>query len=236
MNVGPAVSVSGLSYTYPDGTAALKNISLTVDRGERVGIIGANGAGKSTLMLHLNGIIMGNGDIRIHGMPVSNANLREIRRRVGVVFQNPDDQLFCPTVYDDIAFGPRNMGLGEAEIASRVEESLRRVGLNGDAGKSAFHLSMGQKKRAAIASVLSMGPELLALDEPTGSLDPKGRAQIIALLTGLGGTQIIISHDIDLVRRQCQRAVLLSKGEIAADGPVERIVSDVRLLEAHGMT
>lgn len=236
MNIGPAISVSGLSYRYPDGTAALKNINLTVERGERVGIIGANGAGKSTLMLHLNGIIIGTGDIRIHGLPVSNANLKEIRQRVGVVFQNPDDQLFCSTVYDDIAFGPRNMGLGEAEIASRVEESLRRVGLNGAASKSAFHLSMGQKKRAAIASVLSMGPELLALDEPTGSLDPKGRAQIIALLASLGGTQIIISHDIDLVRRQCQRAVLLSKGELVADGPVDRILSDTRLLEAHGMT
>lgn len=236
MTGGPAVSVTGLSYAYPDGATALRNVHLTVERGERVGIIGANGAGKSTLLLHLNGIIMGNGNIRIHGLPVSNANLKEIRRRVGVVFQNPDDQLFCPTVYDDIAFGPRNMGLGEAEIASRVEESLRRVGLNGAAGKSAFHLSMGQKKRAAIATVLSMGPELLALDEPTGSLDPKGRAQIIALLAGLGGTQIIISHDIDLVRRQCQRAVLLSKGEVVADGPVDRILADTRLLEEHGMT
>lgn len=235
MTGGPAISVAGLSYSYPDGTAALKNISLTVERGERVGIIGANGAGKSTFMLHLNGIIMGNGDIRIHGLPVSNANLKEIRRRVGVVFQNPDDQLFCPTVFDDIAFGPRNMGLGEAEIASRVEESLRRVGLSGVAAKSAFHLSMGQKKRAAIASVLSMGPELLALDEPTGSLDPRGRAQVIALLAALGGTQMIISHDIDLVRRQCGRAVLLAKGEIVADGPVERILADTHLLESHGM-
>lgn len=236
MTGGPAISVAGLSYSYPDGTAALKNISLTVECGERVGIIGANGAGKSTFMLHLNGIIMGNGDIRIHGLPVSNANLKEIRRRVGVVFQNPDDQLFCPTVFDDIAFGPRNMGLSEAEIALRVEESLLRVGLNGVAAKSAFHLSMGQKKRAAIASVLSMGPELLALDEPTGSLDPRGRAQVIALLAALGGTQMIISHDIDLVRQQCGRAVLLAKGEIVADGPVERILADTRLLEAHGMT
>ncbi len=229
------IRVDRLSYRYPDGTPALNGISLAVRRGERLGIIGANGAGKSTLLLHLNGIIMAPGNVTVCGMTVSKEHLREIRRRVGIVFQNPDDQLFCPTVYDDIAFGPRNMGLDEPDIKARVEESVRRVGLNGAVAKSAFHLSMGQKKRAAIASVLSMGPELLALDEPTSSLDPKGRGQLIALLRELGGTQIIISHDIDFVRRQCERVILLSKGTVAADGPAASLLEDTRLLEKHGM-
>jgi cobalt/nickel transport system ATP-binding protein len=232
---GAAIQVEALSFTYPDGQGALDGLSLSIREGERVGLIGANGAGKSTLLLHLNGIFSSNGSVRVFGMRVEKANLKTIRQSVGLVFQNPDDQLFCPTVGDDVAFGPRQLRLPEAEVAARVERSLAAVGLRGFEARSAFHMSFGEKKRVAIATVLSMNPKLLALDEPTSNLDPRSRKELIRLLRRLGGTQIIASHDLDLVRTLCDRAVLLSKGRNVAEGAPEKILSDTALLEAHGL-
>jgi cobalt/nickel transport system ATP-binding protein len=232
---GAVIQVDALSFTYPDGQRALDGLSLAVRDGEKVGLIGANGAGKSTLLLHLNGILPSNGCVRVLGMKVEKANLKTIRQSVGLVFQNPDDQLFCPTVGDDVAFGPRQLRLPEAEVAARVRDSLAAVGLRGFEGRSAFHMSFGEKKRVAIATTLSMNPKVLALDEPTSNLDPKSRKELIRLLRRLGGTQVIASHDLDLIRTLCDRAVLLSKGRNVAEGAPAKILSDTALLEAHGL-
>ena len=232
---GAVIQVDALSFTYPDGQRALDGLSLAVRDGEKVGLIGANGAGKSTLLLHLNGILPSNGCVRVLGMKVEKANLKTIRQSVGLVFQNPDDQLFCPTVGDDVAFGPRQLRLPEAEVAARVRDSLAAVGLRGFEARSAFHMSFGEKKRVAIATVLSMNPKVLALDEPTSNLDPRSRKELIRLLRRLGGTQIIASHDLDLVRTLCDRAVLLSKGKAVAEGEPGKILGDIALLEAHGL-
>jgi len=240
---GAVVIVEALSFTYPDGQRALDGLNLAIRDGEKVGLIGANGAGKSTLLLHLNGILpcsgpstsLRAGGIRVLGMKVEKANLKAIRQSVGLVFQNPDDQLFCPTVGDDVAFGPRQLRLPEAEVAARVEMSLAAVGLRDFEARSAFHMSFGEKKRVAIATVLSMNPKVLALDEPTSNLDPRSRKELIRLLRQLGGTQIIASHDLDLVKTLCDRAVLLSKGKAVAEGAPEKILSDTALLEAHGL-
>lgn len=231
----PVVSIRSLYYSYPDGTPALKGIDLEVAAGERVGVIGPNGAGKSTLFLHLNALIPGGESVTVCGLSAAPENFREIRRRVGLVFENPEDQLFCPTVYEDVAFGPRNMGLPESETRLRVEESLSRVGLNGAARKSPFHLSLGQKKRAAIAGVLSMSPQILALDEPTGSLDPAGKRQLAGLLGGIGGTLMVVSHDVSFVRALCSRVILLSDGAVVADGATGEVLADIPLLKRHGM-
>ena len=241
---GAVIEVDALSFTYPDGRRALDGLSLAVRDGEKVGLIGANGAGKSTLLLHLNGILPCNGlpsgasgsnSVRVLGMKVEKANLKTIRQSVGLVFQNPDDQLFCPTVGDDVAFGPRQLRLPEAEVAARVQESLAAVGLRGFEARSAFHMSFGEKKRVAIATVLSMNPKVLALDEPTSNLDPRSRKELIRLLLRLGGTQIIASHDLELIRAVCDRAVLLSKGRNVAEGEPGKILGDTALLEAHGL-
>jgi cobalt/nickel transport system ATP-binding protein len=229
----PLIEVRGLSYTYPDGHEALHDISLLIHRGEKIGIVGGNGAGKSTLLLHFNGILSGAGGIIIFGMAPDHANIREIRRRVGVVFQNPDDQLFSPTVYDDVAFGPRNLGLSEEEVALRVGESLDAVGLAGFEERSAFHLSFGEKKRAAIATVLAMGPDIIALDEPTSNLDPKGKREMSEFLEKLGGTQIIVTHNLELVRKHCDRAVVMREGRIVADGSPSDIFTDAEFLKSN---
>ncbi len=235
MNDIPALEIAGLSYRYPDGTGALNGIDLVVRTGEKIAIIGANGAGKSTLLLHLNGILKGNGTVRVFGAPVARSTLKGIRRDVGLVFQNPDDQLFCPTVFDDVAFGPRNMKLPEEEVRRRVESALCLVGLDGLEHKSGFHLSIGQKKRAALATVLSMDTKILALDEPTSNLDPRARRNLIALLKGLTETQIVATHDLGLVADLCSRVVLLEQGKVVADGPPEGILADAALLGAHGL-
>jgi cobalt transport protein ATP-binding subunit len=233
--VESAVRIQSLSYVYPDGTHALNGVSLDIAVGERVGLIGANGAGKSTLLLHLNGIHQGEGQVAIMTLPIEKRNLSTVRQKVGMVFQNPDDQLFCPTVYDDVAFGPRNLGLSEGDVAARVAKSLAGVGMTGFENKPAFHLSLGQKKRVALATVLSMEAELLVLDEPTSNLDPKGRNEIIHLLQTLIDTQIIATHDLDLVAKLCTRVILLSKGRCVADGPPSEIVENRKLLELHGL-
>jgi cobalt/nickel transport system ATP-binding protein len=230
-----AIEIDNLSFTYPDGTRALDGLSLRIEEGRRVALLGPNGAGKSTLLLHLNGVHRGNGNVRIFGEPITDRNLRRIRQRVGLVFQNPDDQLFCPTVRDDVAFGPRNLGLPEPEVERRVEASLRAVGAPDVGGKSPFHLSIGQRKRAAIATVLAMDAAILVLDEPTSNLDPRGRREIARLLKGLGGTQIVATHDLDLARDLCDRVVVLHAGRVAAEGPPEGLLADEALLERYDL-
>ena len=235
MHHRPAVEIRGLHYSYPDGTPALRGVELVIEEGESVGIVGPNGAGKSTLLLHLNGILAGRGEVKIFGIPVVKSNLKEIRRRVGLVFQDPDDQLFSPTVFDDVAFGPINMGLSPEEVEDVVKKALRQVGLKGFERRSAFHLSFGQKKRAAIATVLSMNPDLLALDEPSSNLDPRARRELSELLQSLKVTKIIVTHDLPFVFENCERVVVMSDGRVVADGDAFTILSDENLLERYGL-
>ncbi|MBN2026588.1 MAG: ABC transporter ATP-binding protein [Actinobacteria bacterium] len=230
-----AVEIKDLRYAYPDGTIALRGIDLTIEEGESVGIVGPNGAGKSTLLLHLNGILTGHGEVRIFDLPVEKKNLREIRRRVGLVFQDPDDQLFSPTVFDDVAFGPINMGLSQEEVEVAVSRALDDVGIAGMEKRSAYHLSYGQKKRASIATVLSMNPDLLVLDEPSSNLDPRARNEFSELLQGMRITKILVTHDLPFVFENCDRVVIMSGGKIAADGEAFSILSDEKLLSEHGL-
>jgi len=225
----------GVKYVYPDGTLALDGISFEINDGERVAFVGANGAGKTTLLLALNGILRGEGIVRIHGVAVEPRNMKTIRRMVGIVFQNPDDQLFCPTALDDVMFGPLNMGLSRKEAAAKAHKALADVGLCGLGGKSPFHLSHGQKKRAALATVLSMDCSVLAFDEPTSGLDPKGRKETIKLIGGLDGALILATHDFDMVGELCDRVIIILNGKIAADGTPAAILSDSALLAASGL-
>jgi cobalt/nickel transport system ATP-binding protein len=235
MHHKPAVEIKGLYFIYPDGTPGLHGVDLTIAEGESVGIVGPNGAGKSTLLLHLNGILSGRGDVRIFGLPVEKKNLREIRRRVGLVFQDPDDQLFSPTVFDDVAFGPMNMGLSQEDVAAAVSRALEEVGIAGQEKRSAYHLSYGQKKRASIATVLSMNPDLLVLDEPSSNLDPRARREFSELLQGMKITKILVTHDLPFVFENCDRVVVMSGGKIVADGDSFSILSDEALLSEHGL-
>jgi cobalt/nickel transport system ATP-binding protein len=229
------IRIDNLAYSYPDGHQALSNITVTVHQGETIALIGPNGAGKSTLLLHLNGILRTDGLVKVFGKPITEDNLREVRRRVGLVFQNPDDQLFSPTVFDDVAFGPLNLGYSESEVRAAVARALQCVGMTGYEVRSPHHLSVGEKKRIAIATVLSMNPEVLVIDEPTSSLDPRGKWSLIELLKKLPVTKIIATHDLPLVAALCQRVLILDKGEIVADAPADRILSDAALLQKHGL-
>jgi len=229
------IRIEKLSFSYPDGTRALQDVSLDILCHQKVALIGPNGAGKSTLLLHFNGIFSCNGSVEVLGMKLEKKNLHAIRQKVGLVFQNPDDQLFCPTVFDDVAFGARNLGLAEDLVARRVRESLESVGLAGFEQHSAFHLSFGEKKRVSIATVLAMDSEILIFDEPTSNLDPRGKREITQLLRRIDGTQIIVTHDLGLVENLCDRVVVLSKGQKVADGTVREILSNQALLEAHGL-
>jgi cobalt/nickel transport system ATP-binding protein len=226
------VEVRNLKHVYADGTVALNGLSFLIHHGESVAIIGANGAGKSTLLLHLNGYLVPTvGEIRIGGFPLTKETLPEIRRTVGMVFQDPDDQLFMPTVHDDVAFGPCNLGLPDKEVQQRVDEALLKVGAGHLAGKPPYHLSGGEKKRVAIATVLSMSPDILVMDEPTNGLDPFSRRQLIGLLKDFEHTRIFTSHDLDMVLELCERTIVLHQGEVRADGPTLEIFNDVKLLE-----
>lgn len=229
------IKITNLSFTYPDGQQALSEVGLTVYQGETIALIGPNGAGKSTLFLHLNGILRSNGRVVVFGVPISDDNLREVRRKVGLVFQNPDDQLFSPTVFDDVAFGPINLGYSVAEVHRSVARALRWVRMEGYEKRSPHHLSLGEKKRIAIATVLSMTPEILVIDEPTSNLDPRSKWNLITLLKGLPMTRIIASHDLELVRTLCQRVIILDRGQVVAEGSTEQILSDVLLLKNHGL-
>ncbi|MCG3178903.1 MAG: Energy-coupling factor transporter ATP-binding protein EcfA3 [Phycisphaerae bacterium] len=231
----PLIDIRDLTFSYPDGTRALSGLTVSIHAGQRVGLVGPNGAGKSTLLLHLGGMLSGTGSIRVAGSPMDRSHLRAIRAAVGLVFQNPDDQLFCPTVAEDLAFGPRNMKLDEHEVRHRVTAALAAVGLADRGGKSPFHLSFGERKRAAIATVLTMRPQAIVLDEPTSNLDPRGRREIIALLERLGGTQVVATHDLELVRQLCGRVLVLSGGRLVADGPPGEVLADESFLLAHGL-
>jgi cobalt/nickel transport system ATP-binding protein len=230
------IRIDDLTYSYPDGRRALIGINLTVRRGESVAIIGPNGAGKSTLLLHLNGILRSEGHhVKVFSEPVADKNLKEIRRRVGLVFQNPDDQLFSATVFDDVAFGPMNLGYSEAEVRQAVAAALEKVGMSGFEQRSSHHLSVGERKRIAIATILSMSPEVMVLDEPTSNLDPGGKWQLIDLLLALPVTRIIATHDLELAGALCQRVVILDGGRIVIDDTAARVLNDKPLLEAHGL-
>jgi len=230
-----SIEVQNLHYAYPDGHTALKGISLSIQPGEKVALVGPNGAGKSTLILHLNGILTGKGEICVAGMPVIKDNLAKVRACVGLVFQNPDDQLFSPTVYEDVAFGPLYQGLPPAEVNTRVEEALAVVHMSDYARRVSHHLSVGEKKRIAIATVLSMKPEVLVLDEPTAGLDPRARRALIHLLEALEMTMLVSTHDMLLVRELFPRTVIMDEGHIVADGPTTDIMQDENILNAHGL-
>ncbi len=232
---GDVLQIQDLHFAYPDGHVALRGISFNVCEGEKVALVGPNGAGKSTLMLHLNGILSGDGDISIAGMSVNQENLPVIRAMVGLVFQNPDDQLFSPTVFDDVAFGPLHMGLPESEVCQRVEEALAAVQMSGFGERLSHHLSVGQKKRIAIATVLAMRPQILALDEPSAGLDPRARRALINFLGDLPLTMLISTHDLAMVAELFPRMVIMDGGEIVADGLTAELLEDEALLEAHGL-
>ncbi len=260
-NGGPspaAIHVSGLGYRYPDGKEALRGVDLTLCAGESVAMVGPNGAGKSTLLLHLNGLLpgkargsLGHGHVLetallngrrgreaavwIDGLEVNDRNAPEVRRRVGLVFQDPDDQLFCNTVIEDVAFGPLNQGLSAAESRQFALECLTRVDLAAEADRQPHHLSFGERKRACLAGVLACRPSVLVLDEPTANLDPRGRRRFIELVRGLECTKLIATHDLEMALELCPRTVLLDGGRIVADGPSRLVLGDVGLMEAHGL-
>ncbi len=227
------VEVKQLSHVYPDGTEALRDVSFRIHHGESVAIIGANGAGKSTLLLHLIGYLNATaGSIRVGDHLLNKDTLSEVRRSVGMVFQDPDDQLFMPTVFDDVAFGPLNQGLNVEDVERRVVEALERVGALDLRDKPPYHLSGGEKKRAAIATVLSMVPDILVLDEPTSGLDPRARRQLMALLRAFHHTRIITTHDLDMVLELCPRTIVLNEGRVMADGPTLDVFRDEAMLAA----
>ncbi|MBI4834236.1 MAG: ABC transporter ATP-binding protein [Planctomycetes bacterium] len=230
------ISIKELVFKYPDGHLALDGINLSVSAGESVGIIGSNGAGKSTLLLHLNGTLRPTtGTISISSLPVDDRNIRAIRRKVGMVFQDPDDQLFMPTVFEDIAFGLLNLGLPENEVRKKTDAILNRFGMSAYADKMPHHMSLGEKKKIALAGILVLEPEIIVFDEPTANLDPHSRKDFIEILKGLKQTRIIASHNLEMIARVTQRVIVINKGKIIADGPAKDIVSDTALLETNGL-
>jgi cobalt/nickel transport system ATP-binding protein len=230
----PILAIRGLSFRYPDGHPALDGVDLLVEEGERVALLGPNGAGKTTLAHHINGILEAQeGVIEVDGLVLGEDSLPEIRRRVGLVFQDPDDQLFMPTVADDVAFGPANLGLRGSELEHRVHDALMSVGAAALGPRPPHHLSGGEKRRAALAGVLAMKPVILVLDEPTSGLDPAGRREVTGLLDALQMTQLVITHDLPFALELCERAVIIDRGRVAADGPTADLLADASLLAAH---
>ncbi len=229
-----SLDVSGLAYAYPDGHQALFGVDFSVARGERVALLGPNGAGKTTLVLHLNGILTaGAGSVAVAGMPVDKRNMAEIRRRVGIVFQDPDDQLFMPTVREDVAFGPAAAGVKGPELEACVDRALDLVGMGEFKDRPPHHLSFGQRRRVAVATVLAMEPEILVLDEPSSNLDPASRRELADILRSLDVTVLMVTHDLPYALELCSRALILSDGVIAADGPTAELLSDEALMSAH---
>lgn len=231
----PIITIEELDFAYPDGHVALRDLSLEIKEGEKIALVGPNGAGKSTLMLHLNGILGGGNGLRVGGLPLKKENLPVIRALIGLVFQNPDDQLFSPTVFEDVAFGPLHMGLPENEVIERVEEALAQVDMSGFEERLSHHLSTGQKKRIAIATVLSMRPQVLVLDEPSAGLDPRARRGLIELLRDLPITMLVSTHDLRMVQELFPRMVIMDEGRIVADGQTSALLADEALLTTHGL-
>ena len=230
----PVLDVQGLAYAYPDGHQALYGVDLHVHAGERVALLGPNGAGKTTLVLHLNGILQaGAGQVTISGLPVTKKNLLEIRRRVGVVFQDPDDQLFMPRVREDVAFGPANLGIRGTALERRVMTALDQVGMADFADRPPHHLSFGQRRRVAVATVLAMEPEIIVLDEPSSNLDPASRRELADILTSLEVTLLMVTHDLPYALQLCERSVVLADGVIVADGSTRKVLSDADLMQAN---
>ena len=230
----PSLEVRGLAYAYPDGHQALFGVDLTVPRGDRVALLGPNGAGKTTLVLHLNGVLAaGAGTVSVAGLPVGSAHMAEIRQRVGIVFQDPDDQLFMPTVREDVAFGPAAAGLRGADLAERVNRALAQVGMADFADRPPHHLSFGQRRRVAVATVLAMRPEILVLDEPSSNLDPASRRELADILRGLDVTVLMVTHDLPYALELCPRSVVLSDGVLVADGRTQDLLGDEGLMRRH---
>ncbi len=229
-----SLEVSGLAFAYPDGHQALFGVDLRVEKGERVAVLGPNGAGKTTLVLHLNGVLSGGaGTVRVAGLPVVKEHLREVRRRVGIVFQDPDDQLFMPTVREDVAFGPRNLGLRGAALDTAVADALEQVGMAEHADRPPHHLSFGQRRRVAVATVLAMHPEILVLDEPSSNLDPASRRELADILRALDVTVLMVTHDLPYALELCPRSVVLSDGRVVADGTTYDVLTDDALMSEH---
>jgi cobalt/nickel transport system ATP-binding protein len=233
--VSCAIHASGLVFRYPNGHPALNGVDLHIDHGERVALLGPNGAGKTTLMLHLNGLMRGTGALEVAGVDVGPDTLGELRQRVGLVFQDPDDQLFMPTVEEDVAFGPLNMGLDRDAVGQRVLEALADVRMVAAAKRAPYQLSMGERRRVAIATVLAMDPRLLVLDEPSANLDPRARRELLDVLARIERTMVVTTHDLPLAAELCERAVILAAGRIVADGPCRDVLGDEHLLAAHDL-
>lgn len=228
------LEVTDLCFNYPDGHPALDGVNIHIHQGERVAILGPNGAGKTTLVLHLNGVLTPrSGSVEVSGIPVHKPNLMDIRRRVGIVFQDPDDQLFMPTVREDVAFGPANLGLEGEELEIRVKKALSAVGMEHVAGRPPHHLSFGQRRRVAVATVLAMEPDILVFDEPSSNLDPAARRELAEVILGLGLTTLIVTHDLPYALELCPRALVMNAGCIAADGPTARLLGDPELMKAN---
>ncbi len=231
----PVIEIRDFHLTYPDGREALRGVHLTLWEGEKVALVGPNGAGKSTLMLAIVGLLRGKGTLRVFREDLHDGNMRHLRARIGLVFQDPDDQLFSPTVFEDVAYGPLYAGLPEPEVRRRVVSALSQVGLEGFEGRLSHHLSTGEKKRAAIATVLAMQPQVLLLDEPSAGLDPRARRRLIEVLQALPQTMLVATHDLGLVAELLPRTVVMDNGVVVADGPTAALLADDELLERHGL-
>ena len=232
--MAPALELRRVAFAYPDGHQALFGVDLVVEAGERVAVLGPNGAGKTTLVLHLNGILRaGHGSVAVSGTVVDDDTVRECRRRVGIVFQDPDDQLFMPTVRDDVAFGPHNLGLRGPELEARVVAALDAVGMAHVAERQPHHLSFGERRRVAVATVLAMEPDVVVLDEPSSNLDPASRRELADVVRSLPQTVVMVTHDLPYALELCERSVVLDAGRVVADGPTPEILADAELLAAH---
>ena len=230
-----AIEITNYSYRYSDGIEALAGITLNIAPGERVALIGPNGAGKSTLLLAINGFLKGAGSVTIDGLEHNKANTKKIRARLALVSQNPDDQLFMPTLFEDVAFGPLNMGINESDIPALVEKTLQKVGLAGLGHRPSHHFSAGQKRAAAIATVLSMSPAIITMDEPDANLDPRNRDNILAILNALTQTLVVATCSMDFVARLCTRSILIDSGKVIADGNTKELLTNTTLMRSHGL-